>query len=214
MQNATNELRIGFIKTKNLGLKGMTVGFTQIEKGEDKLPWNVQHETKYPMPVGPAIRDCFDKIAAHMIKVLGYDNERIQTDHIDITRIDYTTDGSVRVSMNVLAITGRWSSVNSPWVKIADEFDEYQDLIAVCNTLWDLTAKYILGKQKVNPKQYVLDLFDKAESESKEFDLTKEEIGRLSKEEAYNYMIKCLEENGAIFLDHGNVNQPEAEAVN
>lgn len=195
-----NELKIAYVKTSNLGLRGMTVGYSRMQKGTDKLPWMVTHESKYPMPIGPDIRKCFDDIAERFLDVMGYDPERVRVEHTQITRVDYTQDGSVRVHMNVMSIIGEWGMVSSPWVKIASDYEDYPKLQKACEKLWEMTAKYVLGENKVESKQYMMDLFAEAEKKNKEFDYSLEEINAMSGKEALTAMRKKLEDAGDIFL--------------
>lgn len=203
-----SEIRISKVNPLRNGVDGMKVSFSRLENGGDGMRYNNEYTATYKMPVSAGLRDCWNRLKGHVIRVLGLDEE-LSEDDIRVLGVTCDAVDAIRMQVNVKAVTGKWYNVNMPPVCNSDEYSQYDRMVELVEDLWLMTSKYVVGEAIAEKKQYVLDLYQENEVKGKKQALTMDEIDGMSEEEALKFYADYMEEKGYIFLE-----RPDEALVN
>jgi hypothetical protein len=203
-----SEIRISKVSPLRNGVDGMKVVFSRVEAGGDGMKYNNEYTATYKMPVSAGLRDCWNRLKGHVIRVLGLDEELNEED-IRVLSVGCDSADVIRMQVNVKAITGKWYNVNMPPVCNSEEYSQYDRMVELIDDLWLMTSKYVVGEAIAEKKQYVLDLYQENEVKGKKQSLTMDEIEGMDENEVMKFYADYLEAKGAVFLE-----RPDEALVN
>lgn len=203
-----SEIRISKVNPLRNGVDGMKVSFSRLENGGDGMRYNNEYTATYKMPVSAGLRDCWNRLKGHVIRVLGLDEE-LSEDDIRVLGVTCDAVDAIRMQVNVKAVTGKWYNVNMPPVCNSDEYSQYDRMVELVDDLWLMTSKYVVGEAIAEKKQYVLDLYQENEVKGKKQIMTMEEIEDMDEGATMKFYADYLEAKGAVFLE-----RPDEALVN
>lgn len=197
-------------KVKLKDSKGITVNFLRQETVND-LTFLNEYVGNYRMPVHQGMKDLFNKLKPHLIKVCGL--AVIESD-IEITAIQSNGD-SFLISGKVSVLNGQVYAINTPLIKEEAEYSQHGNVLTIVDEIYKETKMYCDKKRKVDVKQFAMDFNRGKEG------YVQEDFDKMSEGEARELMVAALEKSGAIIIDREDmeedngrvidINQPEKE---
>lgn len=200
------DIKIAKVTPKRNGVDGLVVTFEKREKATDGLSYNNEYEGRFKMPVPHSLRDKWNELTKHVIKLLCL-NAKIPTDSIIFNWIQCNAAGEIMIAVKIQARHNRWYSAVVPVLISDEEYEGYTEMYDIISEVFLMSARYILNSEVASPKQAMLDFADTAEREKKSFSFTKDEINDLSEEDAMAAYADIMEDRGYVFLERPEKSQ-------
>lgn len=184
-------MRISKIELRSHGLKGLKVSYLK-EKEVDGATFTYEHQVKVSRPVGKLLKDKIKELVpffVDLMKIGKYQSFAILAVNSN------EKDGfgfKVRVSCE-------YTTYEVEPQMVDESYNKYTQVMEIITSIYDMTVEYLQAKDKMDARQYMMDLQSsdvKAAKQFAEMDFENLPIGDVKAQ-----MIKALEATGCIIID-------------
>lgn len=204
IKNRTHR-NIGGVKLIHTGLKGIEITYETIEI-QNGVSYTSEDIKKSKRPVHTSLKDLVKELKPYFIELLGYS---AYADYEDLNKFEVT---GVKAGTDRFIITGMhqcWQDktmgMATPQIKEADEYERYDEVMKVIDSIYKETDLYIQGVKNIKREEVIVDFMKDVRKKS-EFDfsdfenMTPEEQEELMKEIEKDTGISVHEENGEMVI--------------
>lgn len=203
-------MNISKLKLVNDGLKGIEVDFLKNQE-KNRFTYFNEYHVKEKSPVHAEFKKAMDALEKHYRLIM---NVGELTD----VKINGVTASQEKILiMATVTVFGYYATAaNTPLLDGDCGYKEWSKLSDCVDKLYTEAVVYMEGGKSAEPKQYLLDLFDKEDKGMAKRELSAADIRKMDKEGQFNLMRELLEERGAIVvmseeMESGAIPQTQAE---
>ena len=184
-------MKISKIELRSHGLKGLKVSYMK-EKEVDGQIFTYEHVVKGSRPVGKLLKDKVKELVPFFTDLL----KLSKSQSFSILSINSNEkDGfgfKVRVSQD-------YTTFEIEPQMVDESYPKFDQVMKIIGQVYDMAVEYLQAKDKMDARQYMMDLQESDLKVAKEFadmDFSKLPIGDVKEQ-----MIKALEKTGCIIID-------------
>lgn len=204
------DLKIGSVKLKNGGMKGMVVNYIKPVMKNGNMFMDT-YDVKKSAPVTFELMDKFAKLGNYLLDICGYTTNELEREQLlgllEITKLSAGQE-SFQISGKLKVLGGNQVvSLTTPLIKESMDYGDFEEVMKLVDDIYDDTREYVGGKM-MSETELALRFYKDKEG------FSEDEFNKLPEAERIKIGTRALEELGLIVINEREVEEVAEDGVN